>query len=111
VGALPALVSFSVAEVVIYLAVVGAPLAMAWSYRARRSRGTTRLHSARDVLLHALAVLGFVLLAFDLAWGLHYARPELARRLGLSMPAGDELGKPQLEALAGELVTATNDAY
>jgi hypothetical protein len=51
----------------------------------------------------------FLLLGFQLLWGVQYARPGLAERLGL--PASGQLEAPELAALAEALVARTNDLY
>jgi hypothetical protein len=110
VGALPGLLPFSVAEVVL-LGVL--PALAAWLlvrfHREWRASGPRR--AAREASLQVLAGLGFVLLSFDLAWGMQYARPGLARRHGWATPGAEQATVAEIEALAGGFVAATNDAY
>lgn len=108
-GFVPALVSWSVAETILYALPVALAVAAVGSWRGSRAAGLRAGGCMARLAVQGVAVAGVILLSFDVAWGWHYARPELARRMGFATADGP--GRADLVALATALVDATNDAY
>lgn len=107
---LTGVVPWSVAET----GVAALVLAAAWAVVGRLRGPAARLGRAGLVRLLATGALvgSLLLLTFDLAWGLHYFRRDLADRLAWREPPMEAKAR-LLEAvrLAAELVEATNAAY
>lgn len=80
----------------------------------RRARvRADRREVALDALLTAAVAVGTVGVVFYAVWGLAYARPSAAERLGWASNARPlaPIGAPELAELAERLVERTNDAY
>ncbi len=103
---------FSLAEAVIVLALLGMVGYSLWRMfqlsKGREWRARVILRMVGDGLLLGLVV---ILLGYAL-WGLNYARPALAERLGWApQPRAPQVLAPLLVSLAGEVVGLTNQAY
>lgn len=110
-AALSGLVSISLAEPVLLALALWVVIAMGASL-ARVLRGRERpLETLGRGALSLAVATAVVAVLFYLLWGLHYARPELAKRLGWSGASPPGAAAPELIRLCEELVHATNGAY
>lgn len=91
-SALTGRMPFSVAEAGVLLGMLALGIVLVRGLRARRWR-RGRWHAVGRAVLAAWALAGALLLAFDLSWGLNYARPPLAERLELDpgLPSVEEI--------------------
>ncbi len=108
-------VPFSLAEVLVLLLLIRHTWG-AWADRSRAGEGgvggagmPTRRERVTRIGFRVVGDLGVLVFLFYLLWGVQYARPGIAVRLGVA-PAG-EVQSEEMEALLAAAVRATNAAY
>lgn len=102
-------VRVSLAELIVVVGAIGAVVWLGRWVTSRRDRGLARgadwRHRVVHVVIAAWVITGALALAFLLAWGLNYARPGLATRMGLETDRVDVVEVLELGQRAARLAT------